>query len=322
MLRILLLRHVPLFTLLLTILPINLPAQDSNVLYSIEEIERKLVYDDFEIFRFRDLRFVGDIGKRVILKYADNKDLQIKWRRALKGGHEFNNAPRFEVAAYELQKLFLDENEYPVPPTVCRAFSMEEYLKIEKDAIPTFKKPEVVLVMMQYWLNEVTVGGEVYDKEKFKNDPVYAKHFANANILTHLIKHADSNEGNLLTSTDPDNPRVFTVDNGVTFSSQESNRGTKWRYIIVKRLPKKTIEALRGITSEKLHKALGVIAEIDIKDGNIRSVDPTENINAKRGVRRNDNVIQLGLSKREINSVEKRIKALLKQVDKGRYELF
>ena len=138
MLRILSLRHVPLFTLLLTILPINLPAQDSNVLYPIEEIERKLVYDDFEIFRFRDLRFVGDIGKRVILKYADNKDLQIKWRRALKGGHEFNNAPRFEVAAYELQKLFLDENEYPVPPTVCRAFSMEEYLKIEKDAIPTF----------------------------------------------------------------------------------------------------------------------------------------------------------------------------------------
>jgi len=51
-------------------------------------------------------------------------------------------------------------------------------------------------------------------------------------------------------------------------------------------------------------------------------VDPTENINAKRGVRRNDNVIQLGLSKREINSVEKRIKALLKQVDKGRYDLF
>ena len=62
MLRILSLRSVRLFTLLLTILPISLSAQDSNVLYSVEEIERKLVYDDFEIFRFRDLRFVGDIG--------------------------------------------------------------------------------------------------------------------------------------------------------------------------------------------------------------------------------------------------------------------
>ena len=65
-----------------------------------------------------------------------------------------------------------------------------------------------------------------------------------------------------------------------------------------------------------------MIAQIDIKDGNIRSVDPTVNIKEKRGVRRNDSVIQLGLTKREINSVEKRIKALLKQVDKGRYELF
>lgn len=89
-----------------------------------------------------------------------------------------------------------------------------------------------------------------------------------------------------------------------------------------KKTSKKTIEALRGITSEKLHKSLGVIAQIDIKDGNIRSVDPTENIKEKRGVRRNDSVIQLGLTKREINSVEKRIKSLLKQVDKGRYELF
>ena len=51
-------------------------------------------------------------------------------------------------------------------------------------------------------------------------------------------------------------------------------------------------------------------------------MDPTVNIKEKRGVRRNDSVIQLGLTKREINSVEKRIKALLKQVDKGRYELF
>ena len=320
--RLLFSRHVlPLFIIFL-IFTINLSGQDSNILYPVNDIELKLVYDEFEIFRFRDLRFVGDIGKQVILKYIDNNDLKIKWRRALKGGHEFNNAPRFEVAAYELQKLYLDENEYPVPPTVCRVFPMNEYLTIEKDAQPTFKNPDMVLVMMQYWLNEVTVGGEVYDKEKFKNDPLYAKHFANANILTHLIKHVDSNEGNLLTSTDQENPRVFTVDNGVSFSSEISNRGTKWRYIMVKRLPQKTIDALRDITSEKLHKALGVIAEIEIKDGIVRSVSPTENINPKKGVRRNDNVIQLGLTKNEIKNVEYRIKNLLKKVDKGKYELF
>ena len=77
-----------------------LSAQDSNIAFPVAEIEKKLKHDDFEIFRFKDLRFEGDIGKRVILRYSDRKDLQIKWRRALRGGHTFNNAPRFEIAAY------------------------------------------------------------------------------------------------------------------------------------------------------------------------------------------------------------------------------
>jgi hypothetical protein len=97
-------------------------AQDANITYPVDEIERKLIHEDFEILKFRDLRFKGDIGKRVILKYDDGKDLQIKWRRALNEGHVFNNAPRFEIAAYELQKLFLDESDFVVPPTVARGF--------------------------------------------------------------------------------------------------------------------------------------------------------------------------------------------------------
>ena len=96
------------FTLFLST---SLYAQDSNILYAVSTIEEKLKNTDFEIFRFKDLRFKGDIGKRVILRYQDGNDLQIKWRRALPGGHEFNNAPRFEMAAYELQKLILDESE-------------------------------------------------------------------------------------------------------------------------------------------------------------------------------------------------------------------
>ena len=55
-------------------------AQDVNITYPVDEIERKLIHEDFEIFKFRDLRFKGDIGKRVILKYDDGKDLQIKFQ--------------------------------------------------------------------------------------------------------------------------------------------------------------------------------------------------------------------------------------------------
>ena len=51
------------FTLFLTT---SLYAQDSNILYAVTTIEEKLKNTDFEIFRFKDLRFKGDIGKRVI----------------------------------------------------------------------------------------------------------------------------------------------------------------------------------------------------------------------------------------------------------------
>ncbi len=312
-----------LYTLSSLVFVLSVPwAQDVNITHPVAEIEQKLKNDEFTIFRFRDLRFKGDIGKRVILQYPDRKDLQIKWRRALTGGHEFNNAPRFEIAAYELQKLFLDEADFVVPPTVVRGYSFEDYKSIEADADPTFNKPDMVIVMLQYWLNEVTVGGEVYNKKKFKSDPVYAKHFANTNIMTYIINHQDSNEGNLLTSTNSDNPRVFTVDNGVTFSSPKSNRGAKWKHIRVDRLPKNTVGKLKNLSSQILNQKMGVIAQFEYKDGKVFSVEPTENLNPKKGVRQSGNVVQFGLTKREIRDVEKKIKNILKQVKKGKYDLF
>ena len=297
-------------------------AQDVNITYPVDEIERKLIHEDFEIFKFRDLRFKGDIGKRVILKYDDGKDLQIKWRRALNEGHVFNNAPRFEIAAYELQKLFLDESDFVVPPTVARGFLLSEHLSIEKEAVPTFKKSNVVLVMMQYWLNEVSIGGEIYDKEKFNTNAVYAKHFANTNIMTFIISHKDSNEGNLLTSINGDNPRVFSVDNGVTFSSPESDKGTIWRNLHVKKLPKKTIDKLKTITLDDLNRQLGVVAQLYVTDNGVEVVEPTKNLKPNRGVRQEGNIIQIGLTKSEIKSVNRKIQYIVKRANKGKYDLF
>lgn len=306
------------FVLLLTISW----AQDVNITYPIAEIEQRLIHDDFEIKSFKDLRFKGDIGKRVMLQYGDGEEVQIKWRRALKGGHVFNNAPRFEIAAYEIQKLFLDEADYVVPPTVARGYTLSDYYAYEKDADPTFTKPDVVLVMLQYWLNQVSFGGEIYDKEKFKTDAVYAKHFANTNIMTFIISHKDSNEGNLLTSINQDNPRVFSVDNGVTFSSPESDKGTKWRHLRVKRLPKKTIDRLKNISLDDLQQQLGVVTQLSVSENGVAVVEPTENLNPKKGVRQEGNIIQIGLTKREIKTVNKKIQYILKREKKGKYDLF
>ncbi|MFQ6113772.1 MAG: hypothetical protein ACE5NG_06735, partial [bacterium] len=101
-------------------LPFQAIAQDSNILLPIEEIEQRLTYEPFEIFRFRDSRFRGDITKRVILRYFDGTVIQVKWKRSERGGWAPNNEPRYEVAAYKLQKLFLNPEEFVVPPTVVR----------------------------------------------------------------------------------------------------------------------------------------------------------------------------------------------------------
>ncbi len=39
----------------------------------------------------------------------------------------FNNVPRYDLAAYELQKLFLDPPEYVVPPTALRMVPLADF---------------------------------------------------------------------------------------------------------------------------------------------------------------------------------------------------
>src|SRR5690242_192165 len=46
--------------------------------------------------------------------------VRIKWKPAAPGGDGYNHSPRRELAAYALQKLYLDEGDYVVPPTVAR----------------------------------------------------------------------------------------------------------------------------------------------------------------------------------------------------------
>lgn len=314
-------RPFPQYALMVFILPIFSYAQDTNFLHSIEEIERKLLYENFEVFRMSDLRYEGDISKRVILQFPEVKFMQVKWRRAYEDVDAFNNNPRYEIAAYQIQKLFLDEDEFVVPPTMCRIFPYAQYIGIESNSDPTFRGPDVVLVLLQYWLEEVS-SDDVFDKKRLETDPLYAKHFANLNILTYLINHSDSNKGNVLISRAKSNPRVFSVDNGVAFGSRESNRGKRWCKLRVKKLPAKTIERLREITPEDLNRALSVVAQYDIQISPKKPLPTSESLDVGKGVRRKGHIIQLGLTAREIRSVEIRLKDLLEKVDKGKYTLF
>ena len=287
-------------------------AQDLNLLYPVPTIERWLAAEPFRIVDWRGSRRPDDRTQRATLVFEDSVVIAAKWGTAPRNGGAFNNEPRYEVAAYVIQRLFLDEDEYVVPPTVLRAVPLAFLQEQVPDAAPTFSAaPRSALVALQYWLTGVTPEG-FWSAERARNDSVYARYIGNFNILTYVIRHSDANVGNYLISTSAERPRVFAVDNGIAFASTESNRGTEWRELNVRRLPRATIERLRQVTRKQLEETLGVLAEFDIRDGELVAVPPGENIRPNQGVRRRDGKVQIGLTGSEIGALEARILELLR----------
>lgn len=295
-------------------------AQDLNLLYPVAEIERRLASEPFRIADWRGSRRPEDRTQRVALIFEDSVIMAAKWATAPHNGGEFNNQPRYEAAAYAIQKLFLEEDEYVVPPTVLRAVPLDFLRQQVPDAEPTFNDaPGSALVALQYWLIGVTPD-RYWEPERARADTVYARYIGNFNILTYVIRHSDANVGNYLISTSVDRPRVFSVDNGIAFAGNESNRGTYWRELNVERLPRSTLERLAKVTRAQLDQALGVLAEWDIRDGELVPVPPGKNLRHNQGVRRRDGKVQIGLTSNEIGGVEARILELLRLAN-GR-ELF
>lgn len=311
--------------LLLAVLTSGLAAQ-GNILMAVDSIERRLAHDSFELVDRRASRGLEEERTaRAALAFPDGTMMVAKWARAAPGGEAFNNVPRFEIAAYEIQKLFLEEDEYVVPPTVARAFSLERYRQLDPDdadATPTFRGTASILVALQYWLLAVS-GDDFWDEARMRSDAAYARHIGNFNILTYLIRHGDENEGNFLISTLPGEPRVFSVDNGVSFSSRESDRGYRWRRLHVDRVSAATVERLRSLTLDDLTRQLETVAEFTVQaDGTLTPVDPSPSMDRGLGVRQDSDRIQLGLTRREINGVWSRLRDLLSMVDRGRVAVF
>ena len=296
-------------------------AQDSNVLLRADSIEQYLTHRPFQLLERRDSRWEGDRTQRVVLMFEDSTVMMVKWAKAAPGGEEFNNQPRYELAAYQIQKLFLDEKDYVVPPTVARMVPLDWYRKVEPQVEPTWSQFPAVLVVLQYWLSNVT-GKDVYDRNRSHRDSLYARHLGDLNLLSYLVSHSDANQGNFLISQDSANPRLFAVDNGVAFASPKSDRGHEWKNLRVDRLPRATVDRLKRISRADLDRTLGVLAQFEMRDGQIVPVEPTPSLSKGRGVRRSDTVLQLGLTDTEIRDVHARLQRLLSQIDAGKIQTF
>jgi hypothetical protein len=294
-------------------------AQDLNVPRPAADIERQLATEPFRIVAAEISRpkAKGDITLKADLSFSGQAPYRVKLRRAEPGAEDFNNRPRYDLAAYELQKLFLEPAEYVVPPTALRFVPLAELQPYAAAAKPTFRGSDEVLVVLQYWLQEVKLAADLYDAARFATDTGYARHLGQLNVLTWLIEHGDSNLGNFLISKAEQAPRVFSVDNGVAFAYNESDREHAWKDLRVPRLPADTVARLRAVTPAELQQRLGVLAQWRLDGGRWIAVDVGANLDRRNGVRRAGDVVQLGLREGEIDQVARRLKRLLERIDDG-----
>lgn len=300
-------------------LPVS--AQDANFFLPIPLIEANLRSEELRILDWRGSRAQVDRTQRATVAFEDGSVMIVKWANASPGASTFNNEPRYEAAAYGIQKLFLEPEEYVVPPTVLRVFPLSYVREQVPDVSATFSGANSVLVVLQYWLNMVEPA-DIWNRARAESDLAYARHIGNLNVLTYLIRHGDSNIGNFLRSQFEEDPRVFSVDNGISFRSPPGDRGREWRELRVRRLPRATVDRLRAITRADLEECLAILAEYEIRDGELVPVPPGANLGARSGVRQRDGRVQIGLTSGEIGDVAGRLRRLLNRVDRGQIELF
>ena len=289
------------------------------------ELERLLGHEPFEI---REVK--GGVGgvmgvRKLSLHFpGSGRDLTVKWKRAPDGDADgWNNTPRKEIAAYEIQKWFLDPVDYVVPTVVARCIPLATYTPLDEDPRPNLPGCRCVIGVLVIWMENVGIEGPIYEEERFRSDPRYAHHMADLNLLTYLIEHEDGRRNNFLTADDPTDRYVFSIDNGVSFGAKVKNWFTwNWNRIRVPALRRDTIERLRK-TDETRIRALGVVAELRADDaGVLRPVEPSPVASPRKGSRVEEGWIQLGLTRGEISDLQERIDRLLADVDAGRVALF
>ena len=296
-------------------------AQDRNITLPVADLERMRGSEPMQIVNAEisrpKLQGAVDITLKADVSFSGQPPIRLKVRKAERGAEVFNNVPRYDLAAYELQKLLMDAEEYVVPPTALRMLPIAVMRPYSSALRATFPGSDDVLCVVQYWLQDVAVPADVLFPARFESDALYARHIGQLNVFTYLINHRDSNLGNFMISAVPEGARVFSIDHGVAFASEPSDRGELWKSMRVKRLPADTVARLRKLTEADLESRLGVLAQWKLENGHYVAVSPGANLAPRFGVRRDEGVVQMGLSSSEIGAVWSRARKLLRMIDDG-----
>jgi hypothetical protein len=282
------------------------------------DIERALKSETYEILAALETTDGITAPYKLRVRLPDGRVISAKFKRAPDDLDTFNNSPRREIAAYEMQKLFLDPPEYVVPPTVVTCLPVEQNRGTMAD-LAAHPGADCAIGVLAYWLENVT-DEDVLDEDLWEKDAQYRHSLGNLNALTVLIGHQDDIGNNFLRSEDRRRPRLFAIDNGLAFGAMGVNPiqlvSSEWSDVRVEALPQKTVERLKKLSPAAFERFY-VVSQLRLVDGRYLAVPPTEPIDKTEGARRRGDTIQLGLNAEELTDVNVRLVELLGRVGSG-----
>ncbi len=268
----------------------------------------------------------GVSGPKKIKLYFPDQHLEVtfKWKASPKDGLDnYNNSIAREIATYQLQKLFLDPEDYVVPTSLAFCIDQARHHKSLSPETPQVNGSQCIFGNASVWLQDVEIVDELYQESRFLNEPNYAYFLSNFNILTYLAAHRDARAANILIAKDDKRRQVFMVDNTTTYGTTPYNPYVfNWNIIRVPALRKASIDRLRKVKREDLD-GLGVVAQLDRDNDRIfKNVPPGNNLNAEKPVRIRKGMVQFGLTKEQIDGVWDRLQKLIEEVDSGKIPVF
>jgi hypothetical protein len=250
--------------------------------------------------------------------------LRAKWRAQSSG--DLLNEPRKELAAYAVQKMFLEPSELVAPPTAAQCIPLEDYRKFDPSAEATFPGTECVFGYISYWLESVQSvnqarkaglfgpGSGIWDANLFARDETYKESVARCNLLTYVINHGDAHDEQFLLEPTKHGLRAYVVDNSIAFRSIKNPMlllRQDWSNIQVPWLPPRAVEKLRGLIHEDFSR-LSTIAVLERDDGELRNVAlAREQESDGTSLQWRGELLRIGLTRGEIELVETRVHTLL-----------
>lgn len=283
----------------------------------------------------------GIQGARILTLLVPRADgdvvFRAKWRA--NATRTVINSPRKELAAHEMQKLFLPVDDYVVPPASGHCFELDHYhAMVDAEAEP-LENTRCVFGVLSYWLEDVQSLDDaedddvlrrerLYDPALFERNETYRRSLANVNLLAYLIRHGDTHPGQFVVTSNEEHPRVYSVDNSLSFGAPQNTQLTyeqNWSHIHVPALPQSSVERLRVLSKQDIAR-LGVFEQYEKRADLLVPVEPEAPRGDTEAAMRwvdDGRQLQLGLMEAEVAAVWERVGELLSRIGStGEPELF